>query len=106
MAFITLLQEAKARAQAQPTDPWSMPIARLKGQTGSDGVERISTQAVLDLLEVPQKERKRGTFTRLSKLMREAGWVPIRARELTRGGGAKKDQARGYAREGSKRVTA
>jgi hypothetical protein len=76
-----------------------MPIARLKGQVGSDGVERISTQAVLDILEVPQKDRKRGTFTRLSKLMRVAGWVPIRARELTRGGGAKRDQARGYARE-------
>jgi hypothetical protein len=104
MAFTTLLQEAKARAQAQSADPWSMPLARLKGQVASDGVERISTQAVLDLLEVPQKERKRGTFTRLSRLMREAGWVPIRARELTRGGGAKKDQARGYAREVSKRV--
>jgi hypothetical protein len=103
--FVTLLQEAKAAAQtASSADPWAMAVKRLKGQAGSDGIERISTQAVLDLLEVPQKERKRGTFTRLSKLMREAGWVPIRARELTRGGGAKKDQARGYAREASKRV--
>jgi hypothetical protein len=67
-------------------------------------VERISTQAVLDILEVAQKDRKRSTFTRLSKLMREAGWVPIRARDLTRGGGAKKDQARGYARDVCKRV--
>jgi hypothetical protein len=105
MPFLTLLQEAKAAATTASTaDPWAMPLARLKGQTGSDGVERISTQAVLDLLEVPQRERKRGTFTRLSKLMREAGWVPIRGRELTRGGGAKKDQARGYARDVCKRV--
>jgi hypothetical protein len=74
-----------------------MPIARLKGQMGSDGVERISTQAVLDVLEVPQKERKAGAFKRISKLMLEAGWTPIRARDLTRGGF--KDQARGYARK-------
>ena len=105
MPFVTLLQEVKAAAQMpSAADPWAMPIERLRGQVGSDGIERISTQALLDLLEVPQKERKRSTFTRLSKLMREAGWVPIRARELTRGGGAKRDQARGYAREASKRV--
>jgi hypothetical protein len=103
--FVTLLEEAKAAAMtATAADPWALPIARLKGQVGADGVERISTQAVLDILEVAQKDRKRSTFTRLSKLMREAGWVPIRARDLTRGGGAKKDQARGYARDVCKRV--
>ena len=105
MPFVTLLEEAKSAAMtATAADPWALPIARLKGQVGTDGVERISTQAVLDILEVVQKDRKRSTFTRLSKLMREAGWVPIRARDLTRGGGAKKDQARGYARDVCKRV--
>jgi len=39
-----------------------------------DGLERISSQTLLDLLEVPQRQRKAGTYRRLSKVMAELNW--------------------------------
>jgi hypothetical protein len=62
-----------------------------------DRLERISTQRLLDLLEVPQRNRTAGTFRRLSKLMTELGWSAVRVRDLTRGG--YKEQVRGYCRD-------
>ena len=52
---------------------------------------------LLDLLEVPQRNRTAGTFRRLSKVMSELGWSAVRVRDLTRGG--YKEQVRGYCRE-------
>jgi hypothetical protein len=46
-------------------------VGRLRGQVGDDGVERITTQVVLDILEVPQSRRRAGTNRRLAKLMTE-----------------------------------
>jgi hypothetical protein len=66
-----------------------------------DGLERISTQTLLDLLEVPQSNRIAGTFRRLSKVMTELGWSAVRVRDLTRGG--YKEQVRGYCREAGDR---
>jgi hypothetical protein len=97
VSFIELLRQKKAEAQATPpTDPWRLPLERVRGKTWDDGVERISTQALFDILEVPQRRRNAGACRRLAKLMREFGWVPIKARGLTPGGF--RDQIRGYAR--------
>jgi hypothetical protein len=60
-------------------------------------VERISTQAVFDYLDVPQCERSAVACSNLSKLMQAQGWTPVRFRGTTRGGYL--DQVRGYARE-------
>lgn len=68
-----------------------------RGKLGSDGIERISTQSLFDLLELPQRARRAGVCRRLAKLMRELGWSPIKARGLTPGGF--RDQVRGYARD-------
>jgi hypothetical protein len=62
-------------------------------------LERISSQTLLDLLEVPQRNRTAGTFRRLSKVMTELGWSAVRVRGLTRG--AYLEQVRGYCREAS-----
>ena len=62
-----------------------------------DRLERVSSQTLLDLLEVPQRNRTAGTFRRLSKLMSELGWTAVRVRDLTRGG--YKEQVRGYCRD-------
>jgi hypothetical protein len=62
-----------------------------------DKLERIGSQTLLDLLEVPQRKRTAGTFRRLSKIMTELGWTAVRVRDLTRGG--YKEQVRGYCRE-------
>jgi hypothetical protein len=96
MSFITSLQQAKEAAQASK-DPWRLRLERLKGKTWDDSIERISTQTVFDILEVPQRSRTALACRRLAKLMRELGWHPIKARSLTPGGF--RDQVRGYARD-------
>jgi hypothetical protein len=98
MSWIELLRQKKAEAQAkEPGDPWRLPLERVRGKTWDDGIERVSTQALFDILEVPQRRRNAGACRRLAKIMRELGWTPIKARGLTQGGF--RDQVRGYARD-------
>jgi hypothetical protein len=61
------------------------------------GIERITTQAVFDVLEIPQRNRSPGACRRLAKLMTELGWTAVRVRDFTRGG--YKEQVRGYCRD-------
>jgi hypothetical protein len=68
----------------------------VRGTTGFDGLERISSQTLLDVLEVPQRQRTAGTYRHLATLMSELGWRAVRVRDLTRGG--YKEQVRGYVR--------
>src|ERR1700736_6001900 len=95
MSFLERMRVAAAEA-AQPIDPWRLRLERVRGTTGFDGLERVSSQTLLDALEVPQRSRTAGTFRRLSKLMTELGWTAVRVRDLTRGG--YKEQVRGYVR--------
>ena len=74
------------------TDGWQ----RVRGKVEFDGMERVSTQTLLDVLEIPQRSRTAGTYRRLAKLMAELGWTAVRVRDLTRGG--YKEQVRGYVR--------
>ena len=96
MSFIASLREGIKKAQA-PKDPWQLRLEGLRGKRWEDGIERISTSTIFDILEVPQKSRNAGACRRLAKLMRELGWTPIKARGLTQGGF--RDQVRGYARD-------
>jgi hypothetical protein len=90
-----LREEAAKAAAAEAVDPWRV---RLRGKIDFyDGLERISSQTLLDLLEVPQRNRTAGTFRRLGKVMAELGWTAVRVRDLTRGG--YKEQVRGYCRD-------
>jgi hypothetical protein len=98
MSFSEKLARAETEAIARDADPWRLPLERLRGQVGDDGVERITTQRVLDILEVPQRARRSGTYRRLAKTMSELGWTAVRGRGLTRGGYL--EQVRGFAREG------
>jgi hypothetical protein len=77
-------------------DPWAAPLQRVRGKVEFDGLERVSTQTLLDMLEVPQQSRTAGTYRRLASLMAELGWTAVRVRDLTRGG--YKEQVRGYVR--------
>src|SRR5580704_8683141 len=101
MSFLQKLHAAQAAAVAVDADPWRLPLERLHGQTGDDGIERITTQAILDILEVPQRNRRRGTYVRLAKLMTELGWSAVRVRGMTRGGYL--EQVRGFCRDGRAR---
>ena len=96
MSFLERLKNAAAEA-AQPVDPWRLRLERVRGTTGFDGLERVSSQSLLDMLEVPQRSRTAGTYRRLAKLMSELGWTAVRVRDLTRGG--YREQVRGYVRD-------
>jgi hypothetical protein len=98
MSWVGTLRQARRQATAKP-DPWHLRLERLRGKVDYDGIERISTQTVFDVLEVPQRGRDAGTYRRLAKLMRALGWTPIKARGLTQNGF--RDQVRGYARDRS-----
>jgi hypothetical protein len=90
----------QARAQAalpKTVDPWRLRLERVTGKIDYDGLERVGSQTLLDLLEVPQRHRTAGTFRRVAKIMAELGWTAVRVRDLTRGG--YKEQVRGYCRD-------
>jgi hypothetical protein len=95
--FVTMLRQTRAKLTSRALDPWRLRLERVRGKVGDDLVERVSTQDLLDLLEVPQRSRTAATCRRLAKLMRELGWSPIKARGLTQGGF--RDQVRGWARD-------
>jgi hypothetical protein len=93
-----LREEAAKSAAAENTDPWRLTLQRVRGKVDFfDGLERINSQMLLDLLEVPQRNRTAGTFRRLSKLMTELGWSAVRVRDFN--GRGYKEQIRGYCRE-------
>jgi hypothetical protein len=96
MTWLRRLEDAQVGSVAPDGDRWRRPPERLHGQIGDDGVERITTQRVLDVLEVPQRARRSGAYRRLAKLMTELGWNANRVRGLTRAGYL--EQVRGFAR--------
>lgn len=97
MSFIEKMRAAAAEL-SQPINPWHLRLERVRGTTGFDGLERISTQTLMDILEVPQRQRTAGAFRHLAALMAELGWTAVRVRDLTRGG--YREQVRGYVRRG------
>src|ERR1700747_642895 len=97
MSLLGKLRSAQGEV-AQPADPWRLRLERVRGATGFDGLERITTQQLMDILQVPQRQRTAGVYRHLAGLMAELGWTAVRVRDLTRGG--YKEQVRGYVREG------
>ena len=97
MTFIDMLELARARAREQAKDPWLALLENLQGKKWDDGVERISTQTVFDLIDVPPSRRTSQACRRLAVIMAELGWAPIRFRGLNSKG--YRDQIRGWARE-------
>jgi hypothetical protein len=97
MSWLGKLEEAKNELRAQDVDPWRLRLERLRGKIGDDGVERVATQAVLDFLEIAQRNRGAGACRRLKRLMCELGWRPIKARGLNQRGLL--EQIRGFARD-------
>jgi hypothetical protein len=102
MSLLGRLKAARAELE-MPEDPWLAPLHRVRGKVEFDGRERVSSQTLLDMLEVPQRSRTAGTFRRVAKLMSELGWTAVRVRDLTRGG--YREQVRGYVRDGQNLAT-
>jgi hypothetical protein len=102
-SFIARLreEEAKARAQADqaPADPWLFKLARVKGKTdpyGEPGIERITSAAICDILEIPPMERKKRIYQRINRVMRELHWSPVKVRDLR---SVRSENVRGYMRQ-------
>lgn len=96
-SFSQMLRDGAEQARKSTAEhPWTARLRKLKGRVSADGVERIATHDVFDLLEVPMRRRPSETV-RLCRLMRTLGWMPIRARGLNPG--SYRDRVRGYARE-------
>ena len=81
MSWLDKLHEAQAELAAQTSDPWRLPLERVHGKIGDDGIERTTTQLLFDILEVPQNNRGAGACRRLAKLMVELGWIAVRVRD-------------------------
>jgi hypothetical protein len=97
MSFREKLRQGREAVRARNADPWRVRLEGVRGKVGDDGIERVSTQNLFDLLDVPQRNRGAGACRRLAKLMRELGWHPIKARGLTPTG--VRDQIRGWAKD-------
>jgi hypothetical protein len=96
-SFIQRLRDAANSVKdADREDLWTPALRKIKGKVGHDGIERVSTTGVFDILEVPMRARP-GLTVRLSNVMRQVGWSNIRARGLNPG--SYRDRVRGYARE-------
>jgi hypothetical protein len=99
LTFRDRMAEAAKSTEAESADPWHVRLARVRGKVDFfDKLERISSQTLLDLLEIPQRSRTAGTYRRVARIMAELGWTAVRVRDLTRGG-YRSDQIRGYCRE-------
>ena len=56
-------EEAAKSAAAENTDPWRLKLESVQGKIDFfDRLERVSSQTLLDLLEVPQRNRTAGTY--------------------------------------------
>jgi hypothetical protein len=97
MSWLGKLEKAKVEIAARNGDPWKLRLERVIGKSDYDGLNRVSSQTLMDILEVPQHSRRAPVFRRVAKLMAELGWTAVRVRDLTRGG--YKEQVRGYARD-------
>ena len=94
-----LAAEAAAAEEAskkKSSDPWFEPTSRLKGRVDWNGCDYITSQQCLDALEVPMHARPGAVFRRLTKVMREHGWEPIRIKLNGVDGGGVTDRVRGF----------
>jgi hypothetical protein len=99
-----LADQAAAEKIAPPNDspqadPWFAPTSRLKGRVDWDGYEYIQSQQILDALEVPTHAKRAALHRRVTKLMQEHGWEPIRIKLNGVDGGGVVDRVRGYRRK-------
>ena len=94
MSFVDRLRDN--RETITPPDLWIVPLRTIGGEVGHDRLERISTDRVFELLDIPRLKRTPEAAKRLKLLMVDLGWTPVRSRHVTSRGRAAR--VRGYAR--------
>ncbi len=101
-SFIARLRAACATIE--PSDPWADTLRSVKGKIGTDGVHRIATDAIFEVLELPRLQRTPEAGKRVKTIMLGFGWTAVRSRHVTSRGRAAR--VRGYARMPSRRTLA
>ena len=81
-SWLEKLREAEAEGAARK-NPWKLRLERMRGKIDYDGLERVTTQSLFDVLEVPQRSRTAGACRRLAAVMTGLGWTAVRVRALT-----------------------
>lgn len=95
-APLSFTAQLRAFRAIKRSDPWLGTLRMLRGRRGDDRVERISTDAIFDALDLPPFKRTPEAGKRVKTMMIELGWTPVRARHLTSNGF--RSRLRGYAR--------
>lgn len=96
MSWLGKLEAAEAEFARANTDAWITTLERAQGCIGHDGLERISSQRLFDVLDLPLKSRGQAASRRLKAAMVQLGWMPTRVRDVT--GRGFTENIRGYAR--------
>jgi len=89
MGFLEKMRDVGKRLDAPFPDPWRNTIAR-----AVDGVDAISSVALLDLVEA---RHTTSNARRLGAIMRDLKFIPIQSRRLMPGG-FRNTVTRGWAR--------
>jgi len=78
-SFLEKVRELKSESAARKADhPWKLRLERVRGKIDADGLERLTTQMLFDVLEVPQRSRTAGACRRLAAVMTECAWANAR----------------------------
>src|SRR5438876_357221 len=64
MSWLGKLEQARAEIASRNIDPWRLPLERLHGKIDDDGIERITTQTLFDILSIEQHARGAGACRR------------------------------------------
>lgn len=94
LSFLEQLRQAKSNIL--PLDPWFPLLKKMAGKVGNDGVNRLTTEAIFDCLDLPLVLRTADAGRRIKTIMVSLGWTPVRTRDVTTRGRA--ERVRGYAR--------
>ena len=94
--------EEAAQKNSLQNEPWFAPTGRLKGKVDWDGTETIQSREILDALGVPVNAKRASLYRRLTRVMREHGWQPIRVRSNVGGSANITERVRGYQRKTNK----
>ena len=78
LSFAAKIARERAKLEQRDADPLGDKVASV-----TRGIEAISTNALLDLIGLPNTT---GNARGISKTMRSLGYVPIKSRRLVRGG--------------------
>lgn len=96
VSYVSFVERLRAAKPLASSDPWQRQLKAVRGKVGSDGVERLSTDAIFDTLDLPAFKRTPEAAKRVRAIMTCLGWTSVRARHLT--GNGHRSRVRGYAR--------